>query len=262
MVIKALKMLQPLVDLLKHNITPLPLITDPSFSSNFHKLLSSKSSPRIVLIGDASHGTHEFYAARAQLTQHLISKHGFNCVAVEADFPDAECIDRYVRRRYGHTTSLAVNEPKTEAFQRFPRWMWRNVEVHDFVAWLREHNKGKHAKSPESVGFYGLDLYSMGASMQAVIQYLEHVDPKMAAMARKRYGALQPWVEHPQEYGLAALTGSFKDCERDVLRMLKELLERRIEYSSHAEDGDEFHGSEQNARVVAGMYQFLSSSLS
>jgi erythromycin esterase-like protein len=240
-------MLPPAVDLLRTNVTTLPPVTDPSFASFFHKFGQYK----IVLIGDGSHGTSEFYTARAKITQHLITHHGFNIVAAEADWTDAEAIDRYVRRRRGPITTIEVTE-SDPAFKRFPTWMWRNHETHDFVEWLREHNKGLGKE--KKAGFYGLDLYSMGSSIQAVIQYLEHIDPKMANVARKRYGDLQMWVEHPQEYGLATLIGAFKDCERDVLKMLKDLLDKRIEYSSHIEDGEEFHSSEQNARVIAGEY--------
>jgi erythromycin esterase-like protein len=242
-----LKMLPPAADLLRANVTTLPPVTDPSFASFIHKFGSYK----VVLLGDASHGTSEFYTARAKITQHLITHHGFNIVAAEADWPDAEAIDRYVRRRPGPLTTISVTEPGDNvAFKRFPTWMWRNHEVHDFVEWLREYNKG--LSKEKKAGFYGLDLYSMGSSMEAVIQYLEHIDPKMANVARKRYGALQPWVEHPQEYGLAALIGAFRDCERDVVKMLRDLLGKSIEYSSHIGDGEEFHSSEQNARVIAG----------
>jgi erythromycin esterase-like protein len=238
-------MIPPVQDLLRTNVTELPPVTDPSFATHFHQFGKYK----VVLIGDGSHGTSEFYTARAKITQHLIQHHGFNVVTLEADWPDAEAIDRYVRRRLGPRSTLEVTEPDP-AFQRFPTWMWRNHEVHDFVEWLREHNKG--LKKDQKAGIYGLDLYSMGTSIRAVIKYLDHIDPKMGMVARKRYGALQPWVEHPQEYGLASLLGPFKDCRAGVVKILKELLEKRIEYSSHIEDGEEFHSSEQNARLIAG----------
>jgi erythromycin esterase-like protein len=240
-------MLPPLEDLLRLNVTELPSITDPTFASYFHQFGKYK----VVLIGNGSHGTSEFYTARAKITEHLIQHHGFNVVALEADWPDVEAIDRYVRCRAGPRSTIEVTESEP-AFQRFPRWMWRNHEVHDFVEWLREHNKG--LKKGQKAGMYGLDLYSMGASMRAVINYLDHVDPKMGMVARKRYGELEPWVEHPQEYGLASLRGPFQDCRTDVINMLKLLLRSRIEYSSHVEDGDEFHSSEQNARLIAGKF--------
>jgi erythromycin esterase-like protein len=242
-----IKMLPPAAELLRDNAAVLPPVTDPSFASFFHKFGQYK----IVLIGDSSHGTSEFYTARAKITQHLIEHDGFNVVAAEADWPDAEAIDRFVRCRHGPRTNIEGTE-KEPAFKRFPTWMWRNHEVHDFVEWLRQHNKG--LSKEKKAGFYGLDLYSMGASIQAVIKYLDHIDPKMAKVARQRYGALQLWAEHPQEYGLAALMGAFKTCEVDVVKMLKDLLDKRIEYSSRIENGEEFHSSEQNARVIAGKY--------
>ena len=113
--------------------------------------------------------------------------------------------------------------------------------MHDFVEWLRERNKGLGKE--KKTGFYGLDLYSMGTSMQAVMWYLDHIDPKMAKTARQRYGAPQPWVENLQEHGLAALIGAFRDCERDVLKMLRDLLDKRIKYFSHIEDGEESQSS-------------------
>jgi erythromycin esterase-like protein len=207
------------------------------------------------MIGDASHGTSEFYSARAKITQYLVEHHGFNIVAVEADWPDAECIDRYVRWRAGPKASIASEKAggdgeREKAFKRFPTWMWRNQETLGFVEWLRAHNAG--LTKERRTGFYGLDLYSMGVSMNAVIQYLDHVDPSMAEMARKRYAGLQPWVEEPQDYGLATLVGVLESYEADVLQMLRDLLSKRLEYAARHENGDEFHSAEQNARLVAG----------
>lgn len=234
--------------------TPLPPITDPSFGAHFSKF----SNCRILLLGDASHGTSEFYAARAKITQYMILHHGFNIVAVEADWPDAEAIDRYVRRRPGPKSDLTTtpaDKKKEVAFTRFPTWMWRNQEVHDFVEWLRAYNDTLAQDGPignGKAGFYGLDLYSMGASIRAVIEYLDNVDHSMAQVARNRYGGLQPWVEHPEEYGLGALVGAFESCEEEVLKMLKELLGKRLEYAAQHKDGEEFHSAEQNARLIAG----------
>ncbi|KAG7289238.1 hypothetical protein NEMBOFW57_005603 [Staphylotrichum longicolle] len=212
---------------------------------------------------DASHGTSEFYAARALLTQHLIQHHGFNIVAVEADWPDAEAVDRYVRHRPGPGARASVGpEGETRkagrepAFLRFPTWMWRNQEVQGFTEWLRAWNRGKDPKGRESVGFYGLDLYSLGASMKAVIEYLEHVDKEMAEVARERYGRMMVWAEDPHEYGLEALASGFKGCEKDVVRVLRDLLDKRLEYAAKSADGDEFHSGEQNARLVKDAEQY------
>jgi erythromycin esterase-like protein len=242
---RLINMLPPAADILRANVKELPPITSTSFAS----FLPNLDNYKLVLVGDASHGTSEFYIARAKISEHLIKNHGFNIIAAEADWPDAEAVDRYIRRRPGPRTTIEVTE-QDPPFKRFPTWMWRNHEFHDFVEWLREHNNGL-GKEKKAM-FCGLDLYSMGTSISAVINYLEQVDPKMANVARKRYGSLRPWVDHPQEYGLAALLGAFKSCELDVLKMLTDLLAKRIKYSSHVQDGEEFHSSEQNARVIAG----------
>ncbi|KAI5301022.1 hypothetical protein KEM55_003055, partial [Ascosphaera atra] len=206
---------------------------------------------KVVLIGDGSHGTSEFYRARAEITKHLVQHHGFNIVACEADWPDAEAIDRYVRRRPGPKAPLdTLKEP---AFHRFPTWMWRNKEVQSFVHWLRDFNADLELR--ERTGFYGLDLYSMSRSLHDVIKYLDRVDPSMAAVARQRYADLTPWADDPHQYGLASRYGDpetdFSRCEDEVVRMLVDLLEKRMEYAARHDDGEEFHSAEQNANVVA-----------
>ncbi|KAI5283750.1 hypothetical protein KEM52_003239, partial [Ascosphaera acerosa] len=149
-----------LVDLMRETALELPAIDDPKFAEAFSHLGEYK----VVLIGDGSHGTSEFYAARCEITKHLVAEHGFNIVAAEADWPDAEAIDRFVRLRPGLKAPIeSMREP---AFQRFPTWMWRNTEVRDFVHWLREFNAGLEMR--ERTGFYGLDLYSLGRSIDEV----------------------------------------------------------------------------------------------
>lgn len=253
---------EPTVDLLRAHVTPFP--SAAGFEATFPRLLDSFGDCRVLLIGDGSHGTSEFYSARAALTKYMIEHHGFNIVAVEADWPDAEAVDRYVRRRPGPGPRASVQPSgeaekagRSPAFMRFPTWMWRNKEVQDFVEWLRAWNADKDPKAPESVGFHGLDLYSLLTSMHEVIRYLEHVDPGMAHVARHRYGKLMTWGEDPHEYGLETLVRGFKGYEDDVIAMLKELLAKRLEYSSVEWNGDEFHSAEQNARLVVGSF-FLS----
>jgi erythromycin esterase-like protein len=231
---------QPIENLLHAKVTHLPLIGDPSFGSKFDDFGRYK----VVLIGSGTHGTHEFYDARAKITQHLIEKHGFNIVAVEADWPDAEIIDRHVRRRMGPKT-------KTEAaFDRFPRWMWRNQEVHEFVEWLREYNKD--LPKQRQAGFYGLDLYSLGSSMDAVINSLAHSDPEMAKLARQRYGKVQPWIPHLEEDKPENLRAMVASTEAGVVSMLRDLLKKRLDDGAQREDTEEFHSAEQNARLVSG----------
>lgn len=222
---------------------PLPDIKDPSFSSNF----DSFADYRLVLLGDGSHGTSEFYSARAEITKRLIQHHGFTVVAVEADWPDAEVIDRYVRQRPGPKAKIGGHSKPIDPFTRFPTWMWRNREMQELVEWMRDYN----AQVPDSkkAGFYGLDIYSMGASIREVIDYLDRVDPAAGKVARQRYGCLQPWVDDPAMYGLASVRG-MRNCEKGVLDTLRDLLQRRLEYSENRHDGEEYHSSEQNAYLV------------
>lgn len=233
-----------LPELIKSVAKPLPSITDPSFGSHFDHLGKYK----VVLLGDGSHGTSEFYQARAEITKHLIEHHGFDTIAVEADWPDAEAVDRYVRQRPGRQGKIAYGEE--EPFQRFPTWMWRNKEVQDVVHWLRDHNAQRR---PENrAGFYGLDIYGMGRSIKSIVRYLDKVDPEMAKVARRRYGCLQPWADDPAQYGLAIYVDQgMKTCEGAVVKMLRELLEKRLEYSADIHNGEEFHSAEQNAYLVA-----------
>ena len=172
----------------------LPPIRDAdAFGAVFDRFADAK----VVLLGEASHGTSEFYRARAAITRRLIERHGFTIVAVEADWPDAARIDAL----------CAPHAPfpgKERAFARFPTWMWRNVEVRDFVEWLRAENE---QRPPERrAEFRGLDVYSLNASIAAVLRYLDKVDPEAASEARGRYGCLSPWQIGPARYGRAVAT--------------------------------------------------------
>jgi protein-L-isoaspartate(D-aspartate) O-methyltransferase len=185
---------------------PLPGLDDEAFGRLFDRFADA----RVVLLGEATHGTSEFYRARAAITRRLIERHGFTIVAVEADWPDAAAIDRYVR----HKPRAAAGEP---AFRRFPTWMWRNLEVHEFVDWLRDHNG--RVEPARRAGFFGLDIYNMSASMRAVIDYLDKVDPDGARVARERYGCLTPWQKDPATYGRAALSAGYAKCEAAVVKI-------------------------------------------
>ncbi len=206
------------------------------FAEPFDRFASAK----VVLIGDASHGTSEFYRARAAITRRLIERHGFTIVAAEADWPDAAVLNRFVR---------GADAPQRSAhppFSRFPTWMWRNAEVGDFVGWLREYNL--QAEPERRAGVYGLDLYSLHSSIQAVLSYLDEVDPEAAKVARERYGCLTPWSHEPQRYGRMALSRGYAPCEGAVAAMLTDLLARRLDYAAH--DGERFLDASQNARLV------------
>lgn len=192
----------------------------------------------VVLLGEATHGTSEFYRARAAITRHLIQYCGFNVIAVEADWPDAARIDRYVRHH--------APEPSRErAFDRFPSWMWRNEEVLEFVEWLRRFNAQK--AEADRIEFRGLDIYSLNTSIAAVLQYLDRTDPGAAREARARYGCLTPWQYEPARYGHHAAMGG-ETCEQAVSEQLVELLEHRLQYA--ARDGEKFFDAAQNARIV------------
>lgn len=206
-----------------------------------------------VLIGEASHGTHEFYRIRALLTERLIREKGFDAVAVEADWPDAYRAGRFVQGR-GEDRRV---EESLLGFARFPTWMWRNTDVVNFLRWLREHNLSL-PPSRRRIGFYGLDLYSMYSSMQVVLEYLDKVDPEAAKRARYRYSCLEHYGEDTQAYGYAASFGMSPSCEEEVVSQLVEMRRRAADLSHR--DGrvepDEFFHAEQNARLVMNAEQY------
>jgi erythromycin esterase-like protein len=214
---------------------------------DYDSLLALIANARLCLIGEATHGTHEFYRERAEITKRLIKEKGFTAVAVEADWPDAFRVNRYVR-------GLGADANASEAlggFKRFPTWMWRNTVVVEFVEWLRDYNVSLPANTPR-VGFYGLDLYSLYTSIEAVLGYLNTIDPEAAKRARYRYSCFEHFSEDTQAYGYAATFGLTESCEREVIEQLVELRRRAADYASR--DGrvaeDEFFFAEQNARLV------------
>jgi len=216
-------------------------------ADDYDPLLELIGEARFVLLGEASHGTHEFYRERAQITKRLIREKGFTAVAVEADWPDAYRVNRYVRGR--GEDSEAVDA--LAGFRRFPAWMWRNADVLDFVGWLRTHND-EAGSDRTKVGFYGLDLYSLHASIEAVLAYLDKVDPGAAGRARTRYACFDTYGEDSQAYGFASALGLGPSCESEVVTQLVDLRRSAAEYAMRdgriAED-DYFH-AEQNARLV------------
>lgn len=228
----------PIATLLRESAEPI----DGIGSVELDALLDRIGDARVVLLGEATHGSSEFYQMRARITRELIVHRGFCAVAVEADWPDAARIDRYVR----HFSPASMRQEA--AFSRFPTWMWRNREVHEFVEWLRHHN-GEIGDPARHASFHGLDLYSLYTSAAAVTSYLEQVDPPAAHVARTRYGRLTPWERDPATYAQAALTGRFRSCEHEVVAVLRDLLVRRLEYSLR--DGERFFDAAQNARLVA-----------
>jgi protein-L-isoaspartate(D-aspartate) O-methyltransferase len=216
-------------------------------SANLKPLLNRIGDARVVLIGEASHGTSEFYRMRARITRELIEQKGFDFVAVEADWPDAYRIHDFVTHRNR-------KEPHTwEAFSRFPTWMWRNQEVLDFIHWLHDFNQNRN-QDERRVGFYGLDLYSMFTSIHRVLHYLDRIDPQSADVARERYGCLMPWEEDPATYGRAALTGRYRTCEHEVVQILRDLATQRNEAS--LKNQEDLFDAQLNAKLVADAEQY------
>ena len=215
--------------------------------TSFDALLARIGDAGCVLLGESTHGTTEFYAARAHITQRLIEERGFRVVAVEADWPDAH--------RAGCWAHGAGEDSDADAalgdFTRFPRWMWRNHEVVEFLEWLREHNAGAGA---DAVGFYGLDLYSLHASIDKVVNYLDRVDPAASARARERYGCFDHFGQDAADYGRAAAFGAGPTCETEVVEQLVELQHRAAERTPPASgarsSADAHFFAEQNARLV------------
>ena len=215
--------------------------------ADYDRLVARAGEAQCVLIGEASHGTHEFYLTRAELTKRLIREKGFRAVALEADWPDTFRVHRFVT---GRGEDRNADEALSD-FRRFPGWMWRNTVMVEFVEWLRSWNAER--KSPQgSAGIYGLDLYSMHTSIEAVLGYLDKVDPLSARRARYRYGCFDHFGEDPQHYGLATVAGGAEPCENEVV---DQLIDLRCKYGELiGRDGhvgeEEFFSAEQNARLI------------
>lgn len=233
---------QTLPEMIAEAAEALPAFDDPAFGRLFDRF----ADRRVVLLGEASHGTSEFYQARAAITRHLIEQHGFTIVAVEADWPDAATVDRYVRHRPARETA----EPP---FQRFPTWMWRNTDIAALIEWMHARNE-RVGDMKARAGFYGLDIYNMSGSIAAVLDYLDRVDPEAAKVARERYGCLTPWQKNPATYGRATLSRGYAECEEAVIEQCRELLAKRLDYA--AEDRDNFLDAAQNARLVASAERY------
>lgn len=210
--------------------------------NQYHHLLNQIGDARFVLIGEATHGTEEFYQSRIEITQALITEKGFQAVAIEGDWPSAYRVHQYIQGK-------ADNDPLAD-FKRFPNWMWRNYAVSEFINWLKTYNAALALK--ERIGFYGLDLYSLYDSMQAVIDYLLTVDPEGAHAAKKRYACFDHCQLEPQEYGYLTSTGIKESCLKQVTEQLNEMQLRRQDYikDEQLEEQEAYFIAQQNARVV------------
>ena len=241
---------ETLIDAIAETARPMAGAVD-----DFDPILELAGNARVVLIGEASHGTDEFYERRAELTKRLIVDLGFRGVAAEADFPDAWRVNRFVR---GTGSDTGAAEALSD-FKRFPSWMWRNADVLDFIGWLRERND-RIADPAARAGFYGLDLYSLHTSIAAVLDYLDETDPEAAKRARYRYACFEHFGEDPQSYGYATSFGLSPDCEREVVNQLVEMQRRRQEVLARGgDDEDELFAAEQNARLVKDAEEYYRS---
>lgn len=219
-------------------------------ASDYDPLLDLVGDARFVLLGEATHGTAEFYDERARITQRLIEEKGFTAVAVEADWPDAWRVNRYVRGEDRDADGRAA----LSGFERFPAWMWRNTSVLNFVEWLRKRNEA----AADKVGFYGLDLYSLFTSIQEVLRYLEEVDPVAAEETRRRYACFDHYGEDSQQYGYAASVGLSESCQKGVHAALQDLQQRAFDYmqADGASAEDAFFYAQQNARLVKNAEEY------
>lgn len=223
----------------------------PGAAAEDELLVQQLSRAKLALLGEASHGTHEFYAERAFLSQRLIRDHGFNAVVVEADWPDAWRVNRYIR---GASDDRDAQEALS-GFQRFPTWMWCNTVVRDFVEWMREFNSGRAAS--QQVGFYGMDLYSLYTSIRAVLDYLDGVDPEAAQRARSRYACFDHFGEDSQAYGYAASFGMQSSCEDEVIQQLREMNRRASDLlAASTSDRADLFFAQQNARLVRNAEEY------
>ena len=221
-------------------------------AEDYTPLVNLVGDARFALIGEATHGTHEFYSDRAEITKRLILESGYTAVAAEADWPDAYRVNRYVR---GLSDDRDANAALS-GFKRFPAWMWRNTVVRDFVEWLRAYNDRQRME--DKVGFYGIDLYSLFTSIEEVLAYLDKVDPEAAKRARYRYSCFDHYGENTQAYGYAAAFGMSESCEKQVIEQLVELTKRAGEHANRngSLEPDEFFYVQQNARLVKNAEEY------
>jgi erythromycin esterase-like protein len=223
---------------------------------DYDGLMELIGEARFVLLGEATHGTREFYFDRAAITKRLIAEKDFSIIAIEADWPDSSRVHRYIRG----ASAIASANQALAGFRRFPTWMWRNTVIWEFIEWLRHFNRDMDQKRAP-VGFYGMDLYSLHASIEAVLKYLDKVDPDSAKRARQRYSCFDHFSHQPQEYGYATTVGGAEPCEEMVVEQLVELQTKAAEFLSR--DGqvgtEELFSAEQNARLIKNAEQYYRS---
>lgn len=234
----------PLVDAIRAVAQPL----EPERPDEFDQVLDLIGDVPLVMLGEGSHGTHEFYETRQRITQRLIAEKGFRAIAIEGDWPNAASVDRFVKGGFGTARS------SLDAFKSYPTWMWGNQDVLGFVRWLRDFNQALPDGQPRC-GFYGLDLYSMFSSMEAVISYLERVDPDAAEAARQRFACFEPVNANMQVYAMLVHAGGLQSCEKQVLAVLDDLRQRREDFARQSPDYA-FFSAEQNVLLTKAAENF------
>lgn len=218
-------------------------------SKDLDQLLDDIGDRSIVMLGEASHGTHEFYTWRAAISRRLIEEKGFKFIAVEGDWPDCYAINRFVK---GYKDAGEDIENVLNKFDRWPTWMWGNWEVAGLAEWMKEHNAPLSIE--KKVGFYGLDVYSLWDSMKAMMHYLETEDPNAASSVKKAIQCFEPFNENEQQY--ARFTLREAGCREEVLALLRE-----IRLKAQFLDGDREAGfnTEQNALVAVNAEKYYRS---
>jgi len=223
--------------------------------ANYAPILNSiNDDTRVVMIGEASHGTDEFYRHRAEITKRLITEKGFNIIALESDWPDCFRVNKYVKG-FKSSHDKNANDALSE-YKRFPRWMWRNTVMVEFVEWLKQHNS-RFREEKDKTGIFGLDVYSLRASRDEVIKHLEKEDPELVAIAKKYYGCFDPY-EDEQEYGQYAGLKMSKSCEQSTIRVLQAMLEKQLQIDTADKEHVDMHFiATQNAFVVQGAEKYF-----
>ena len=220
-------------------------------SANLDGLLNRIGDSRLVLLGETTHGTAEFYDMRARITRELIEKKGFTIIAVEADWPDASNINHFINGSVheGYHKPHITKKP----FSDFPSWMWRNHSVVTFTQWLKSYNQ--RIKTAENVvSFYGLDFYNIFSSMEAVLDYLYEIDPYMADSTFWRYTCLMPWAYDPSLYSHLVQSGKHQGCENEAHTVLQALRNKQVLYKRI--DAERYFNAEQNARLIRNAEHF------
>jgi len=200
----------------------------------------------IVMLGEASHGTHEYYTWRSQISQRLISEKSFNCIAVEGDWPDCMAINKYVKN---YSDSTETVQEVLSKFNRWPTWMWANWEIAALATWLREHNG--HKETAHKVGFYGMDVYSLWDSLKTMVDFLETEDPEAASLAKDAYRCFQPY-EKDDSYA-SAVFHNRANCREQVIHLLSEISRKAPQYDTQPEAG---LNAEINSLVIANAERY------